>query len=255
MTTVATDGYVVAFDTRATRGATVSTDSLNKAVMLDDGQIVASAGTLDDMLAFHEYMRRLPNDAKPKLDSSFIGIRVNPSTGRVWAYEGNLIPFEVTTPHCIGMGDDLARGAMAMGADPFKAVQIAMQLGPHHTGGEVRFLGDRAGVDYIARYPNESQAAYEERVRAIVFNRGFADGAVPGGRPMSTGGASAPMRQGGVERIGSQWQHWRRDDEPWKLIRPHTRTPKRSNNIYVHRRSSDSLEGAVRHRRATDQTG
>lgn len=176
MTTIATDGWIVAYDTRMIRGASVSGTDCDKAVLLPDGRIAAAAGRWTDALAFFDYLRAIFTDAaepKPELaDDEFIGFVAG--SGRVWAYDAKLLPFEVDAPYCIGAGDDVARGAMQMGADPVRAIEVAMEIGTHHTGGKVRFLGQKPIAPApITMRPGESMKDYRERAMAEIYDRPF----------------------------------------------------------------------------------
>lgn len=145
MTTIATDGKTVAYDTHSWRHFTVNTCPVDKAIMLPDGRIAAACGNYEDAKTFFEWLAQTcldPSAEKPKLsdEANFDGLVVDPKSGRAWSYEAKFHPLEPSLPFCIGAGGMIARGAMEFGASPEQAVKCSISVGPHNSGGEVRVL-------------------------------------------------------------------------------------------------------------------
>lgn len=152
MTTIATDGKTVAFDTLITAGGQI-VGHIDKAVEIAPGIIVAGGGSHEAVQTFIEWMRmtwksdtRVP---KPKLANreGFRGILVDTNAGACWGYEEKLFPFRTQLPYTLGEGGDVAIGAMLAGKTPLEAVKIASTLYPA-TGGEIKFLPAPKGIPY-----------------------------------------------------------------------------------------------------------
>lgn len=125
MTTIATDGKVIAADGQSTTGDMVTGTETVKLTRLPDGSIVGGCGELAPM-------RRAINclhspDAHPDdLTGEFTLLRLC-SDGKVLVYEGCLFAFELPAPVAVGTGREFAMGAMLAGKGPKEAVDIAIQ--------------------------------------------------------------------------------------------------------------------------------
>lgn len=162
MTTIATDGRTVAFDTLITAGGQI-VGHIDKAVEIAPGIIVAGGGSHEAVQTFIEWMRmtwksdtRVP---KPKLANreGFRGILVDTNAGACWGYEEKLFPFRTQLPYTLGEGGDVAIGAMLAGKTPLEAVKIASTLYPA-TGGQIKFLPAPKPIT-IAEMPVSEEAA------------------------------------------------------------------------------------------------
>lgn len=151
MTTIATDGKCVAFDSLVTGGGTFVFGHIDdKCIEPSPGIIIGAAGRHDDCKAFQEWACKemlSSQNEKPKLGDEFVGIIVDLNAGRCHYYTEKLKPLLVNMPFAIGAGDELAIGAMLAGAHPIDAVEIAS----HHrinTGGDVHCLPLAASKAY-----------------------------------------------------------------------------------------------------------
>lgn len=125
VTTIATDGKIMAADGQSTSGDMVTGMEAQKLSRLPDGSIIGGCGEVAPM-------RRAINclhspDAHPDdLTGEFTLLRLFPD-GRLVAYEGCLFAFERPAPATIGTGREFAMGAMLAGKGPKEAVEIAIQ--------------------------------------------------------------------------------------------------------------------------------
>lgn len=125
MTTIACDGKTMAADSLIT-GSGVVFSAVRKIERVGEA-IVACAGAQEDDALFLEWFVR--EDSKPELAEGFEAFVLN-SDG-LYLYEPKLAPWKVEAPFaCIGSGWQIATGAMAAGATPKEAVEIACQ---YHT--------------------------------------------------------------------------------------------------------------------------
>jgi ATP-dependent protease HslVU (ClpYQ) peptidase subunit len=133
VTTIATDGRSIAADGRTTAGTEIISDAVEKLEVLPDGSIVGGAGT---GVAVRRAIAELYKSQPDEVDGDYRLLRLYPSGAiAVYAYTTQQPQF-VEAPFSIGSGGEFARGAMASGASPKKAVRIAHQFdsgtGPVH---------------------------------------------------------------------------------------------------------------------------
>ena len=95
--------------------------------------LYAASGGIDNANMFYKWVEQgRPDDKKPNIigDDGFSGIVIE--DGEIYRYEkglyGQLIPFPFWA---IGSGQDFAIGAMEMGADAKKAIEIASKFDIH----------------------------------------------------------------------------------------------------------------------------
>lgn len=135
MTTIATDGKVVAADTRQVGQYIDQIESVKLYVIR--GEIIGIAG---DCAEAYNYLDWLKCGAKPSQkpnfdkDSEFEALHV--TKDGVFHVTKSIHKVLVGTPSAIGSGGDYAMAAMMAGATPQKAVSISMKLDPY-TGGRV----------------------------------------------------------------------------------------------------------------------
>lgn len=102
-----------------------------------DDTLVGVCGCLISAAKFVEWMRLgCPADDKPDFDGEFDALQV--SQGRqITMWCNKLVPLEVGEPFvCLGSGGAFAAGAMAMGASPADAIEIAKRF-DSGSGGDV----------------------------------------------------------------------------------------------------------------------
>ncbi len=127
MSTIAANRSEMAADSQSTAGATKSYTPRSKVQRLN-GHLVAAVGKTDAIPAFLEwYEKGRPEDSKPELGESFEALALTPEG--LFQYYERLEPVEVVEDFwAIGRGSDIALGAMAAGASPERAVEIACEL-------------------------------------------------------------------------------------------------------------------------------
>lgn len=129
MTTVVWDGKTLAADRRMAGFMTTCK------IFPFDGGYIAGAGAMDQLAEVALWMQkggdkpRLPEDA----ESEFLVIRGKRAFWLTWPY---LREIRIREPFAaLGSGADYALGALAMGADARRAIQVAAQFDPHTGGG------------------------------------------------------------------------------------------------------------------------
>lgn len=135
MTTIATDGKLMAGDGRSTRGDIVSGGDRKKVFRLPDGSIIGIAGRTRDA---ERAVRSLMADpfAPEEVRGDYHLIRLYPN-GQIWSHEDTLTaPIRVKPPYAIGSGSTAAMAAMLAGADATAAVKIATKL-DIYSGGKI----------------------------------------------------------------------------------------------------------------------
>jgi ATP-dependent protease HslVU (ClpYQ) peptidase subunit len=133
MTTIATDGKVVASDSRMS-GAYIDQSGAQKLWRVG-ASIVACAGDYAMAIKFVEWANAgYAPDAKPDISENFEAIVVTKAA--IKYYCPHLVGVRVGRPAAIGTGVHYAMGAMLAGASPKRAVEIAKRL-DSGTGGKV----------------------------------------------------------------------------------------------------------------------
>lgn len=132
MTTIATDGRVVAFDSRMTYGSLTVVRAEPKVVRVSDHGYCGASGGTSECAAFIQWIRAQllpgPKATEPALSDEFEGILVDVSTGKVFLYRKHLKAIQMPAPFAIGSGAEFAIGAMAAGATAVEAVRICCKL-------------------------------------------------------------------------------------------------------------------------------
>ena len=136
MTTIAYRNGVLAADSRCMLGGWKSTYPLPKLFRLKDGSVCGICGDYASGLAFKDWLDSDHSNPRPTLaESTVIQMTVD---GLTIHEDGASFP--VTTEFAAwGSGSPAANGALHMGADAVKAVQIAALL-DDGTGGDVTFM-------------------------------------------------------------------------------------------------------------------
>ena len=133
MTVIVWDGKTLAADRRAQSGGTIRTVcKISK--WPDDTEVVAATGNLDQCLALMAWYQVDHADAAKwptwqNKDDPCLLVVMDTYDGKVFYYEA--LPekiFILDKFMAWGSGRDIALGAMAMGADARKAVEIASQF-------------------------------------------------------------------------------------------------------------------------------
>lgn len=125
MTTIATNGEMVVAD-RQTSDLNFGYKSQAKIERVGEF-IIGACGSVGDCLLYSQWFKEgQPKSAKlPKTTKGFCGLAVHES-GRIFEFVALGLCQEVNEPfYAIGSGTHFAIGAMAAGASPKKAVQIA----------------------------------------------------------------------------------------------------------------------------------
>ena len=132
MTVIVWDGSTLATDCAATDGAVMwDTDK----AWYYEGVILSGAGPLQSILEMREWYKggalpnKFPNIQRSPQYCHFVVVRYGTGLER---YEQSPLPINHGHNKCaFGEGRDFAYGALAMGADAKKAVEIANELSPH----------------------------------------------------------------------------------------------------------------------------
>jgi ATP-dependent protease HslVU (ClpYQ) peptidase subunit len=137
MSTVAWDGKTLAADRQRTMGGTPIAFEKTFTMHMRGGEYhFAMTGSVQNANKFKEWVIRGMNpNLKPALTDEFSAIMVNQSADKSVSavlYEADLIATPLERGNwAMGSGADFALGAMAMGADAVKAVEIAIELDVH----------------------------------------------------------------------------------------------------------------------------
>lgn len=140
MTTIAFKAGVLAFDTQTNGGGGRVHYRAEKSIARA-GFIFAAAGACGESKRYLDWVKRgcvgdLPT---PEADNAvFILISHDHSVWEGFQHGG--WSASKATAHAWGSGAEYALGAMAFGASPIEAVEVAMRLDPH-TGGRVVSCG------------------------------------------------------------------------------------------------------------------
>ena len=133
MSVICWDGKRVAADRQGCIG---DTPIISPKLFKVGNRVFGCSGMSAIKFAFKEWVEKgCPADDKPLLEGNFGIILINKKV--CWYYgEKELYPTEITEPFwAVGSGADYALGAMAMGADAIKAVEIACKFDVYCGGG------------------------------------------------------------------------------------------------------------------------
>lgn len=132
MTTVCTDGKVMAADGRLT-GSFIIQRNHKKIFKLIDGSIIGFCGECRCWQAMVDWLN---GGTKPEFKKGeFTGLILYPN-GDIFTIDEELHKAKVSAPFAIGSGRDFAMGAMLFGAAPAEAVKVAIKLDTS-SGGKV----------------------------------------------------------------------------------------------------------------------
>lgn len=123
MTTIATDGRIMAADGRACRGDTLVADKVRKIDRLSDGSLLGVSGrasTQSQMAAWLNGKGKFPAEA-----GDWSALHVRPDGIRLYSSDGGEAFVVVDAPAAIGSGSDFALGAMMARMGPLDAVRLA----------------------------------------------------------------------------------------------------------------------------------
>lgn len=146
MTTIATDGRIIAYDTLETSNYGRASRVTEKAVIREVHgalHVFALAGTgayLDPFISW--YASGAEPDKMPVIiDRDIADYSVLVIRKFDMAIFSSLLPFPqaMRPPAVLGSGGDWARGAMEVGADPIEAVKAAVRIDPN-SGGPVHYI-------------------------------------------------------------------------------------------------------------------
>ena len=135
MTTIATDGKIIAADSRTTYGNVVATDKDKKIFKCKNGAVVGCGGDHGQISDFKKWCQngKVKNE-RPELEE-FFAIELTPS-GKLFGYDNSCTRIKVEPPFAAGTGGDIALGAMLSGKTPQEAVELAIKK-DIYSGGKV----------------------------------------------------------------------------------------------------------------------
>jgi len=136
MTTICTDGVVVAADSQRTHSFIVQ-GNVEKLQSLKDGSVIGLAG---DCECYKKAINYLNNGGdKPEFkDAEFSALILN-RKGKVFYVDERLEVIEERSPFSVGSGAKFAMGALLVGAPLRQAVKAAIKLDAY-SGGKVRTM-------------------------------------------------------------------------------------------------------------------
>lgn len=135
MTVIATDGKVIAADSRTCSGDLVLNDATRKLVRCKDGSVAGVAGEatscalVREWLVAGEDMSAIPDHPRHPDEeggSRFKALILRPG-GRLQFMDAAFTAIDAQPPFAIGSGGDVALGAMLAGKSAEQAVKIAMR--------------------------------------------------------------------------------------------------------------------------------
>lgn len=145
MTCVATDGRLLAADSRSTRDGLIISDQTRKLWRGPDGAAWGFAGDGGAIALARDWVGKGEKpDLIPALrGQDFCGLCLRPD-GKLYLIDGLFSPIEIGPPAAIGTGETAALAAMICGASPKRAVQIAAMLRTD-VGGPIRTMKPKGG--------------------------------------------------------------------------------------------------------------
>jgi len=133
VTTIATDGRIMAADGLCTGDGIIHDFETVKISKLADGRIVGVAGVPYDLPAFISWLEN--GGDMPSLYEGFEALVLH-ADGTVKAYNSKCQFYPQSVPAVSGSGAAIALGAMLAGVDPVRAVEIAAER-DMGTGGKI----------------------------------------------------------------------------------------------------------------------
>jgi 20S proteasome alpha/beta subunit len=132
MTTICTDGETIAADMLVTEGI-LRHGTFSKLARANDGSVIGVTGSPFDLSSFVEWYNG--DREKPWSDADTSEFLVLSPCGviRCFNYLGR--SYIATAPQAIGSGAAVAYGALAMGASPKQAVEVASKYDTGTGGG------------------------------------------------------------------------------------------------------------------------
>lgn len=128
MTIICYDGKTIAADGLASDERIVASTNIPKLVVIN-GCVIGAGGCHWSALKFIAWWKNNKVDPYPSLDEAFRALVVfSDGNAELYGYKFDIgIPLGCR-PYVIGYGRDIARGALAMGADAKRAVEICCEL-------------------------------------------------------------------------------------------------------------------------------
>ncbi len=139
MTTIATDGRSMAGDGLATANRTICARQMVKVHRLSDGSLYGACGDDGDGQRHQAWVEGGCVGQPPEKMESGFGFLVLRPNGELFEGSENGILCPIDAPFAIGSGFDVAVGAMDMGADAERAIEITSQRDVW-TGGKITVL-------------------------------------------------------------------------------------------------------------------
>lgn len=142
MTCIATDGRSIAGDGRMVAGDMIVDEATKKLWRAADGSAVGGSGEVTELALLREWFRAgEPKDTLPKI-SDKVCVLILRRDGRVEWMDHHFTPVPWAAPTAIGVGDEMAIGAMLAGKSPRRAVELvaSRMMG---VGGRIREMRPR----------------------------------------------------------------------------------------------------------------
>lgn len=140
MTTVASDGRVMAADSMLTYGAMERSAPAQPKIFKFDGCLYGFSGRDDMVQQARDWITSREGPKKrPKLEEDSVWILKIDAEGKCWAAYETLVFVPRPLPCAIGGGSVVAETAMYLGKSPAEAVQVAIDL-TQGSGGPIQTL-------------------------------------------------------------------------------------------------------------------
>jgi hypothetical protein len=136
VTTVAYKNGTMAGDTRISNETDIDVSAFRKVFHLKGGSLIGFAGAVGDIQKAIDQLKVNPNNLGFNADEDDFEAMIVLPNGKIRHYEER-VWYDIDAKYfSIGSGSDAANVAMHMGADPRRAVQVAMKF-DKSTGGKI----------------------------------------------------------------------------------------------------------------------
>lgn len=138
MTTIATDGKSMVGDGQREHRGTITNRNAQKVRRLKDGTLLGTAGCVAMGDQVVEWLNNGGSVPELKGDEGFVCLHLK-AEGELYMIGPECVPSRIEPPFAVGSGMDFAVGAMHAGANPKRAVEIAVMCDPN-SGGKITEL-------------------------------------------------------------------------------------------------------------------
>lgn len=152
MTTICTNGHIIAADTYSDG---YSVPFYHCKLEIINGTVLGGCGITSDVNAFFEwYSTPVSSRKKPEFTDNFTILQLQDIDSIVY-WDKGLVACEIDGSYAaIGSGAQAALAALHLGKDPVGAIYTAMKC-DHYTGGNVDFVDLRVSPSQIVRVRGE----------------------------------------------------------------------------------------------------